>query len=55
LDYCLLSGQQHWFEWPNGAIRPEWNGFGDVIGCGILVNRHNDLEIFFTANGTLLG
>jgi hypothetical protein len=54
-DNCLLAGTRHWFEWPTGAIRPEWNGRGDVMGCGILLNSKNELAIFFTANGILMG
>jgi hypothetical protein len=54
-DSCLLAGTRHWFEWPTGAIRPEWNGRGDVMGCGILLNSKNELAIFFTANGILMG
>jgi hypothetical protein len=51
----MLSGYIHNFEWPNGAIRPEWNGQGDVVGCGLLLNPENNLFIFFTANGILMG
>jgi hypothetical protein len=54
-DNCLLLGTSHWFEWPNGAIRPKWDGCGDVMGCGILLNSKNELAIFFTANGILMG
>jgi hypothetical protein len=54
-DWCLLSGKLHDFEWPNGAIKPKWNGPGDVIGCGLLLNPENKLSIFFTLNGILLG
>jgi hypothetical protein len=54
-DNCLLSGTRQWFEWAKEAIKPEWNGRGDVMGCGILLNSKNELAIFFTANGILLG
>jgi hypothetical protein len=54
-DRCWLSGQRHLFEWPNGAIKPKWNGPGDVYGCGLLLNPGNKLSIFFTGNGILMG
>jgi hypothetical protein len=54
-DHCYLSGMQHKFEWPPGAIRPYWNGIGDTLGCGILLNPKNELAIFFTANGIIMG
>jgi hypothetical protein len=56
LEYCWITGNKHHFEWPNG-IKPEgYFGFlREVVGCGILVNRRNELSIFFTADGTLLG
>jgi hypothetical protein len=53
-DFCWLSGEEHDFEWPNGAIKPEWNGPG-VVGCGLLLNPANELSIFFTGNGILMG
>jgi hypothetical protein len=53
--YCWLSGQSHLFEWPNGAIGPKWNGRGDVFGCGLLLNAENEVSIFFTGNGLLMG
>jgi hypothetical protein len=51
-----ISGKEQHFEWPEG-INPKlyFDRHDDVIGCGILVNRHNELDIFFTVNGTLLG
>jgi hypothetical protein len=55
LDYCSFGGHKHPFEWPNGAIKPEWNGRGDVIGCGLMQSPQNKLAIFFTANGILMG
>jgi hypothetical protein len=53
--FCWLSLETHYFDWPNGAIKPEWNGEGDVIGCGLVLNPQNKLSIFFTVNGILLG
>jgi hypothetical protein len=45
----------HRFEWPNRAIKPEWNGQGDVIGCGLVLKPANELSMFFTLNGILMG
>jgi hypothetical protein len=55
LDFCWLSGKEQKFDWPNGAIKPKWNGHGDVVGCGLLQSPDNKLAIFFTVNGLLLG
>jgi hypothetical protein len=52
---CWLSGNSHKFEWPNGVTRPTWNGPGDVLGCGLLMSSNNELSIFFTGNGILMG
>jgi hypothetical protein len=46
--------KKHAFEWPNGAIKPVWSG-SDVVGCGLVLNPHNQLAIFFTVNGILMG
>jgi hypothetical protein len=60
-DNCCLSGTQHEFELPTGAIKPEWKSgdsgsrSGDVIGCGILLHSNGKLFIFFTLNGNLMG
>jgi hypothetical protein len=54
-DYCLLSGKKHRFEWPNGTEYPTWNAIRDVLGCGLLLSRENEMSIFFTLNGILLG
>jgi hypothetical protein len=52
-----LFGEEHPFEWSNDAIKPRWNGkgVGDVYGCGLLLNSMNELAIFFTYNGILMG
>src|SRR4051812_48998860 len=55
LDYCLLSGERHPFEWPTGAIKPTCEGKRHVLGCGILMEVKKKLSIFFTANGILMG
>jgi hypothetical protein len=55
-DGFHLSQTDNDFEWPEGAIRPKWNGPGDVAGCGILLSpADNRLFIFFTLNGILMG
>jgi hypothetical protein len=37
------------------ANLPEYNGPGDVLGCGLLIDPDNELAIFFTLNGSLMG
>jgi hypothetical protein len=56
-DYCWLSGNYHTFgfKWPYFALKPKWNGCGDVIGCGLVLNTENKMSIFFTLNGILMG
>jgi hypothetical protein len=54
-DHCWISGKTHKFEGPNGTTKPEWNGLGDVVGCGLVLNPAKELSLFFTANGILLG
>jgi hypothetical protein len=54
-DHCFISGKKHPFEWPNRAIKPKWDGQGDVVGCGILISSKNQMSIFFTGNGILMG
>jgi hypothetical protein len=54
-DNFWLSGKARKVEWPNVAIKPTWNGRGDVIGCGLLLNSATELSIFFTGNGILMG
>jgi hypothetical protein len=51
----MLSGNGYPLEWPNGAIKPKWNGQGDVLGCGLLLSSKNNWSIFFTGNGILMG
>jgi hypothetical protein len=45
-----LSGKPHKLECPLGPI-----GEGDVVGCGLLLDSKDELAIFFTLNGILLG
>jgi hypothetical protein len=52
---CLLAGERHRFELPEGAIQPEMKQFGNVFGCGLVLDPDNNLAIFFTLNGKLLG
>jgi hypothetical protein len=54
-DDCYLSGIIHQFEWSNEAVKPKWNGQGDILGCGLLLNSQGKLTIFFTGNGILMG
>jgi hypothetical protein len=51
----LLAGRGHRFEFPEGVIRPERKETGNVAGCGILMGPDNNLTIFFTFNGILIG
>jgi hypothetical protein len=52
-DIFMLSGTRHQIH----AIRLEWNdyGRGDVLGCGLVLNPKDELSIFFTVNGTVMG
>jgi hypothetical protein len=52
---CLLAGECHRFELPLGAIRPQMKFYGNVFGCGLVLDPDNKLAIFFTLNGQLLG
>jgi hypothetical protein len=52
---CWLAGEKHPIKWQNGAIKPKWNGKGDIAGCGLVLNPENELSIFFTENGILMG
>jgi hypothetical protein len=56
-DFYMFAGNTRLFEWPNGAIRPEWNdnGVGNIFGCGILLDSKNEFSMFFTGNGTFMG
>jgi hypothetical protein len=40
---------------PEGAIRPEEKEYGNVYGCGLVLDTQDKLWIFFTLNGKLLG
>jgi hypothetical protein len=55
LDTCLLAGERHSFEFPEGAIRPEMKEHGNVFGCGLVLDPKDKLAIFFTLNGILYG
>jgi hypothetical protein len=52
---CWLAGEPHVFELPEGAIQPEMKENGNVYGCGLVLDPDNNLAIFFTLNGKLLG
>jgi hypothetical protein len=54
-DYCCASRKKHIFEWQNGTTKPTWNGEGDVVGCGLVLSPDNQLAIFYTGNGILMG
>jgi hypothetical protein len=47
---CWLSGKKQKMENPFRAIAG-----GDVLGSGLLLNSKNELAVFFTVNGILLG
>jgi hypothetical protein len=51
----LLAGTPHRFELPEGANRPQRKQFGNVFGCGLVLDPDNKLAIFFTLNGKVLG
>jgi hypothetical protein len=50
-----LAGQRHRFEFPEGIVRPVLKDTGNVYGCGILMNPDDNVTIFFTRNGILIG
>jgi hypothetical protein len=52
---CYLTGELHRFQLPEGAIRPEIKENRNVYGCGLVLDPENNLTIFFTVNGKLLG
>jgi hypothetical protein len=52
---CWLAGEYRYFELPDGATRPERKHFGNVVGCGLVLEPDNKLAIFFSLNGQLLG
>jgi hypothetical protein len=53
--FCCLAGEIHLFELSEGAIQQEMKQFGNVFGCGLVLDPDNKLDIFFTFNGQLLG
>jgi hypothetical protein len=50
-----LAGVSHLFELPEGAVEQEMREYGNVFGCGVVLDPNNNLAIFFTLNGQLLG
>jgi hypothetical protein len=50
---CRLAGERHRFELPVGAIRPKIKHYGNVYGCGLVLDPEDKLWIFFTFNGQL--
>jgi hypothetical protein len=54
-NFCFLSGKTYHFELPKGAIQPKWKQSNNVAGCGLLLSSTNELSIFFTLNGILMG
>jgi hypothetical protein len=52
---CLLAGDRHRFELPEGAILPEMKQNGNAFGCGLVLDTEDKLCIFFTLNGKLMG
>jgi hypothetical protein len=56
LNECLLAGETHHFELPEGAIEPSWKlNDINVHGCGLVLDSEDKLWIFFTLNGNLVG
>jgi hypothetical protein len=47
---CYLDGRHHPLEYQTGPV-----GVGSVFGCGLLINSKNELAVFFTHNGILMG
>jgi hypothetical protein len=46
----------HHFELPEGVIRPRRAPSGiNALGCGLVLDPHDKLWIFFTLNGKLMG
>jgi hypothetical protein len=45
----------HLFELPEGTVEPEMKEYGNVFGCGLVLDPDNKLTIFYTLNGQLLG
>jgi hypothetical protein len=53
--FYLAGQQRHHFEFPEGVIRPEQKETGNIAGCGLLMKPDDNLTIFFTLNGILIG
>jgi hypothetical protein len=54
---CFLAGKSRGFQLPADGIRQKHKGSwgNNVYGCGLLVDPNNELAIFFTLNGILMG
>jgi hypothetical protein len=52
-----LDGEEHLFEWPEGALLQPTRNIGsvNVYGCGLVLNPEDKLALFFTLNGKLFG
>jgi hypothetical protein len=56
--WCCIAGNRHRFEWPEEAKAIPWWQYDyrrRIYGCGLLIDPEDNLSIFFTKNGTLLG
>jgi hypothetical protein len=53
---CVLAGELHQFELPEGGIIPQKKDDAtDAFGCGLLLDPQDKLSIFITVNGQLMG
>jgi hypothetical protein len=56
LHLCWLTGEGHHLELPEGVIKLKWKSNGiNVHGCGLVLDPKDNLAIFFTLNGKLMG
>jgi hypothetical protein len=51
----LIAGEIHDFELPEGDIRSEMREYGNVFGCGLVLDPEDRVWIFFTFNGKFVG